>query len=504
MRQKLRIENPVFAAQWDDEKNAELNIEDYTGGSNKYVWWRCYRCGYSWYAQINKRFSCNRGCPVCSGQKVKVGYNDLATTHPHIAAEWDDERNGDKRPEHYTKGADVKIWWKCSKCGYKWEAVLYSRTSKKPTGCPCCAGNILVVGKNDLQTVNPELADQWDDDNNNGLHACDVAANDNRKARWLCGLKHSWEASVASRNSGKDCPICKNRKLKRGFNDLATRNPALAAEWHDEENYPLTAHDVIFGSNDYAWWRCKKGHSWRAQISNRANGTGCPHCEHRVVTPGETDLATIRPEIADAWDYEQNYPLTPDQVTAWAGDHVWWKCKKCGQSYNTAISNRRSADSCPYCHGKRPIVGKTDFAKIHPELLDEWDFEQNILPPTAYTCGSDKRVRWRCSEGHSWEASIFNRHNGSKCPVCEAMRDKHVVTVGVNDLASQYAGIAVQWDASKNKGLTAEQVMPGSNVKPWWLCKRGHSWQASVLSRTLGSRCPRCNGKTPMRTHFVS
>lgn len=27
------------------------------------------------------------------------------------------------------------------------------------------------------------------------------------------------------------CPYCKNRKLLRGFNDLATAHPWLAAEW---------------------------------------------------------------------------------------------------------------------------------------------------------------------------------------------------------------------------------------------------------------------------------
>jgi DNA-directed RNA polymerase subunit RPC12/RpoP len=505
MRQKLRIENPAIAAEWDNEKNKGLNIDDCTGGSNKYVWWRCTEHGHSWYAQINKRFSRNQGCRICNNQEVLAGFNDLATTHPQLAAEWHREKNGDRHPEHYTKGADVKVWWKCAECGYEWEAVLYSRTSKKPTGCPCCAENILVVGKNDLQTVNPTLAAQWDYKKNNPLTPRDVAANKNAKAWWLCDLKHSWEADISSRNRGNDCPYCSNHLLLRGFNDLQTRNPVLAKQWDKVRNHPLTASDVIATTHDYAWWKCEKGHSWSASVVNRNTlGTDCPKCMHKVVSPGETDLATVRPDIADAWDYAQNYPLTPDQVTSQSNRIVWWLCKKCGQSYPSGVSNRKSADHCPYCHGKRPIVGKTDFATVHPELLGEWDFEQNRLPPTAYTCGSGKRIWWRCSEGHSWQTAIVNRHYGSHCPVCEALRDKHVITVGVNDLASQNPEIATQWDASKNKELTAEQVMPGSNTKVWWQCKRGHSWLASVLSRTLGTKCPRCSGKTPMQTHFIS
>ncbi|GHU87224.1 hypothetical protein FACS1894202_01090 [Clostridia bacterium] len=506
MRQKLTIENPVFASEWDNEKNAGLNKDDYTGGSNAYVWWRCAKHGHSWYAQINKRFSRNQGCRICNNHEVLAGFNDVATTHPHLAVEWHREKNGALRPEHYTKGADIKVWWKCVACGYEWEAVLYSRTSKKPAGCPSCAGNILVIGKNDLQTVNPALASQWDYVKNTSLTPSDVAANDSRKAWWLDELGHSWEAVISSRNNGRDCPYCSNHLLLRGFNDLQTRNPNLAGEWDTNANAPLTASGVISTSHDYAWWKCDHGHTWRTAIVNRSvSKTECPRCKHKIVSPGETDLATVRPNIAAAWDYELNYPLTPDQVTAWTNRRVWWFCDKCGLSYETAVANRLSPDSCPHCHGKRPIIGKTDFATLHPELLREYNYEKNgERTPQSVVASSHKQAWWHCDKGHDWETSFGNRHAGRKCPVCDALRDKHIITIGVNDLASQFPAIASQWDETKNKELTSEQVMPGSNLKVWWLCKRGHSWQASVLSRTFGTKCPRCNGKTPMRTHFVS
>ena len=34
-------------------------------------------------------------CPFCSHKKLLSGYNDLATTYPQIAAEWDYEKNKD-------------------------------------------------------------------------------------------------------------------------------------------------------------------------------------------------------------------------------------------------------------------------------------------------------------------------------------------------------------------------------------------------------------------------
>jgi len=493
--------SPSLAAEWDNEKNLPLRPTDVTGGSNKHVWWKCKKRGHSWYAQVKMRFNRNQGCRICNNHEVSEGFNDIATTHPHIAAEWNHKKNGNKLPKHFTQGADVKAWWKCGKCGYEWEAFLYSRTSKKPTGCPCCAGNILVVGKNDLQTANPALASQWDNDKNKGLRACDVAANDNRKAWWLCNLKHSWEAAIASRNSGKDCPYCANRLLLKGFNDLRTRNAVLADEWSDEDNKPLTAGDVIYGSHDYAWWNCKLGHRWRAKISNRANGTGCPYCEHKTVSPGETDLATVRPDIAAAWDYTKNYPLTPDQVTSWTNQRVWWLCSKCGLSYDTVVANRHNPDSCPHCHGKRPIPGKTDFATIHPELLCEWDYVRNkSSPPENFTCGSDKYVWWHCQKGHSWQAMIYDRHKGGLCPYCTGVW----VIPGETDAATISPELELEWDEVRNAGYDLRNLKPFVCTKFWWKCLKCHQhWQSTLGARTGGSKCPRCNGRMPPRTRLV-
>ena len=38
------------------------------------------------------------GCPYCSGRKVLAGYNDLATTHPGIAAMWHPRMNKRLKP----------------------------------------------------------------------------------------------------------------------------------------------------------------------------------------------------------------------------------------------------------------------------------------------------------------------------------------------------------------------------------------------------------------------
>ena len=60
-------------------------------------------------------------------------------------------------------------------------------------------------------------------------------------------------------------------------------NAKLMAEWNWERNTDFDPSQLTLGSNQKVWWRCKKGHSWRTQISNRCNGSGCPKCRIKPV-----------------------------------------------------------------------------------------------------------------------------------------------------------------------------------------------------------------------------
>ena len=94
--------------------------------------------------------------------------------------------------------------------------------------------------------------------------------------------KHSYKKQIASRASGRGCPYCANRKVWKGFNDLQTHNPKLAAEWDYEKNKNIKPDEVLYGSHRVVWWKCHEcGNSWDAKIVNRASHTGCPKCHHK-------------------------------------------------------------------------------------------------------------------------------------------------------------------------------------------------------------------------------
>lgn len=123
------------------------------------------------------------------------------------------------------------------------------------------------------------------------------------------------------------------------------------------------------------------------------------------------------------------------------------------------------------------------------ELLTQWHPTKNEgLMPEDLSYGSQKKVWWRCEQGHEWQSAPYSRSTGgSGCPYCAGKR----IAPGM-DLKHQYPQIARQWHPTKNGLAMPEQFLPGSHKSVWWRCDQGHEWKAMIKSRTAGSGCPVC------------
>ena len=132
----LATTNPQLLPEWD-ERN-ELSPQELTAGSHKPVWWVC-KEGHRWQAAPYARAAGN-GCPYCANRRVLPGWNDLATTDPNVAREWDERLNGSLSPKDVTRGSNRRVWWHC-KFGHVWKAAVFSRTRKMAAGCPICCGH---------------------------------------------------------------------------------------------------------------------------------------------------------------------------------------------------------------------------------------------------------------------------------------------------------------------------------------------------------------------------
>ena len=58
-----------------------------------------------------------------------------------------------------------------------------------------------------------------------------------------------------------------------------------------------------------------------------------------------------------------------------------------------------------------------------------------------------------------------------------------------------------EWDYDKNYPLRPENFTFGSDNKPWWLCPKGHSYDAAIKNRTnknAPTGCPYCSGRSSL------
>ncbi len=264
---------------------------------------------------------------------------------------------------------------------------------------------------------------QWHPTKNNGVTPADIPLGSHHMAWWVCEKGHEWKAIVKSRAiGGTGCPVCANRALLPGINDLATTHPELARQWHPAktEAWP---HDVMAGTRRKVWWRCDRGHEWQAAVSSRAVGTGCPVCAGKTAIPGENDLASLFPAIAAQWHPTRNGGLTPEKLTPYSNKKAWWLCPL-GHEYTAAVAARITDRSgCPYCAGRKVLPGFNDLATLEPKVAAQWHPTLNgALTPEQVTTGSHKKVWWECPNGHIWKAVIYSRAGpGSRkcgCPVC--------------------------------------------------------------------------------------
>lgn len=336
--------------QWHPVKNGGLTPRELAYGSKRRVWWRCEK-GHEWQAMVYTRTGGGSGCPVCTGRRVQTGVNDLATVFPDLARQWHPSKNGPLTPSDVQPGSHRKVWWRCGK-GHEWQAIIKSRSSG--CGCPVCTHRRIVPGDNDLATTRPDLAAQWHPARNGMLKPEDLAAGARKKVWWMCEKGHEWQAAVASRAGGAGCPVCAGRKIVPGENDLASRYPAVAAQWHPSKNGTLTPESVSPYSNRRVWWICEKGHEYQAAAAARTGSDcGCPYCAGRKVLAGFNDLAAVEPQVAAQWHPALNGALTAEMVTAGSHKKVWWQCPE-GHVWKAVVYARTGPkkNGCPVCAGR--------------------------------------------------------------------------------------------------------------------------------------------------------
>lgn len=342
-------------------------------------------------ADVLQILDCSKECDINISRDrsiIKSQYiisfkeRSLLSKYPQLALEWHPTNNGFFKPDMVMPSSSDKVWWHCPKCGFDYPAAPSKRTRAKPTGCPVCANRIIIPGINDLATVRPDLA----------------------------------------------------------------------AEWHPFLNTDLKPTQIAPNYSKMVWWRCRLcGHEYQKTPNKRiSSAQGCKECSRKIraeklhdkaLKIGENDLASQYPEILEEWDYVANVGLpNPNEITVGnTSIKINWICSVCGYTWQaTAYSRTHLKSGCQRCGWQKTGMarqkhalrkGINDLASQHPELLLDWDYENNanLFSPDEITVGNSKtKVHWICHVcGHRWKTYVYLRvHRGQGCRMCSRKNRK--------------------------------------------------------------------------------
>ena len=106
----------------------------------------------------------------------------------------------------------------------------------------------------------------------------------------------------------------------------------------------------------------------------------------------------------------------------------------------------------------RRIERDKSLAALYPQLSAEWCYDKNAgLTPYDILPHSNRKIWWRCKQGHKWQATPCHRtKHSSGCPYCSG----RYAIKGENDLETLYPDLVKEWNYEKNGNLrvTASQA----------------------------------------------
>jgi len=235
------------------------------------------------------------------------------------------------------------------------------------------------------------------------------------------------------------CPFCRPSPTKVCYhNSLAHLKPDLMKEWDYDKNKDIDPSKLPVSSRAIVAWRCPKTcqmgckHEWTASIRQRttkSRPTGCPYCApHPKAVCEHGSFKYLYPELMKQWDFSKNKDIDPGKLAPCSNVRAHWICNEaecgCIHEWQTCIQNRtmggHGCSWCSPCPLHVCIHNSLEFK--YPEIAKEWDTSKNgILKPSEVSCGSQKKVWWKCRKmGHKWKTCISSRTGSEKtgCPFC--------------------------------------------------------------------------------------
>ena len=468
--------------------------------------WQCSE-GHVWESAPGNIIS-GRWCPVCAGHLPQT-LDDM-----HAMAR---SRGGKCLSTEYVN-SQTRLEWQCDK-GHTWLATPAS--VKHGTWCPTCAGKTKLT----IEEMREIAASRG------GHCLSDEYRNNRTRLEWQCKEGHVWSAAPDGIKSGQWCPVCAV--------EMRARSQAMTIEEMRElakvRGGKCLSREYV-NNRTALLWECSFGHRWEAWPSAIIAGTWCPTCKsgasERVCRAAfeaifERPFPKQKPEwlngleldgycdeLAIAFEYQGQYHYHEDDffnreegrfaVVQERDEFKRKECRKQGvQLFQVpyTVKHRQFLRHIIEESDKRGIeipawARKLRYKDLRVASSDRLGELREIASERGGEClstayvNAHTKMKWRCAEGHEWEAKPSSiKNNGTWCPVCAAAKSGEWRKLDIEEMRQ----IAAE---RGGKCLSTEYV--NVNTKLLWECAKGHRWKATPNTVRAGNWCRKCSGLEPL------
>lgn len=490
----LLFVKPDVALDWDEENNNGLKAFEVSAHSGRKVNWKCQYCGRPWTGTINNHRV--PGCKTChsrTNHKTRIKRSIIANgsleQYKELMLDWDKEAN--EKAGYFSNEMTIQsnepVNWKCHKCGYKWQREVANRVNGN--GCPACAHRVLFEGHNDLKTLYPELALEWNE-KKNGIPANKVIGGGITRYSWKCLFcGNEFTTSIHNRIAGTMCSRCQGAStsfaeqaiyyyIKQMFPNAVNRY----IDPETEKELDIYIPDLRIGV-EYDGYRFHSVLQTEDDEKNRLfNEQGIKLIRVRETDYNGTRLPQLSVKIYKTFVYKKN--------TRYTGlDSIIEQLVNLISDNDSDIIPNTYDDRFTILHTMYLGQKKNSFQTNNHNHLKYWDSERNApLLPTEISSHSGISVYWKCDIcGYKWERTIDAEVKSKGCPAC----NRQVLSEKYN-FAVLHPDIAAEWDYDRNPD-TPFDVFPYTHETRFWICKKcGNRYPASIDHRSYGTGCRKC------------
>jgi hypothetical protein len=210
-------------------------------------------------------------------------------------------------------------------------------------------------------------------------------------------------------------------------------------------------------------WQCDQGHTWESTPSNVKAGTWCQVCGKARREAHWLGEMQVLAQARGGKCLSIRYTRFQEKLR--------WECDQGHQWDATPASVKTSGSWCPVCSVEKQRLTIADMHAAARERGGEClsaSYVDNLT-----------RLRWRCAQGHEWDAKPMHIRLGQWCPRCG--RQWRLLTMAQLQAMAQARG---------GTCLSTDYGNDGQKLR--WRCAHGHEWMQTPSKIKGGSWCSRC------------